>query len=337
MKKVIISALATTIVVCTATTFVSARKQQDKTASENKVSVPLPPKKAAQRDKSASTAVLNPTVPSTMTFCGQAVDLDRTDMFERFDRELTSVVYTHANTLLSIKRANKYFPVMAPILKEYGVPLDVLYLACVESYLNPRAYSGAKAAGIWQFISSAAKEFGLEVGDEVDERYNLEKATAAACRYLKKAYNKYGDWPTAMASYNAGHGRISGELDKQLVDKGYDLYLNDETSRYVFRIMAMKAVMENPQVFGFELRPNQLYQNATCDIVTVDGKVDSWPQWAKDHGITYAQLRDENPWIRAKSLTNKAGKTYKVRVPRKSELKRSTAKHYIYNHNWVIK
>lgn len=282
------------------------------------------------------STVVNPSVPKSFEFCGQTIDLDRVDMFERFDRELTSLVYGHGNTLLTLKRANKYFPQMAPILKKNGVPLDVLYLACVESTLNPRAYSSAKAAGIWQFIPSAAKQYGLEVSDEVDERYHPVKATEAACRYLKQAYNKYHDWPTAMASYNGGQGRISSELDKQDVDNSFDLYLTDETSRYVFRIMAMKAIMEQPRTFGFELTPDQLYYAPKCDVVEVCGPVSDWPAWASEHGITYAQLREENPWIRTKSLTNKTGKTYQVRVPRKSELKRSSAGHQIYNHNWVM-
>lgn len=286
--------------------------------------------------ESAFSPVINPTVPKSMEFCGKKLDLTRIDMFERFDRELTSLVYGHSNTLLTIKRANKYFPVMAPILKKNDVPLDVLYLACVESYLSPRAYSGAHAAGMWQFIESAAKEHGLEVNDEVDERYNLEKATEAACRYLKNAYNKYGDWATAMASYNGGQGRLSTELNKQLVDNSFDLYLTEETSRYVFRIMATKAVMENPRQLGFQLTPEQLYLPVECDIIEVSGPVESWPQWAKDRGITYSQLREENPWIRSKSLTNKKGKTYRVRVPQKDSLHRKDARKHIYNHNWVL-
>ena len=190
------------------------------------------------------SSVVNPDIPSSMMFCGKKVDLDRVDMFERFDRELTSLAYGHGNTLLTIKRANKYFPEMAPILRSNGVPEDMLYLACVESYLSPRAYSPAKAAGVWQFIPSTARQYGLEVSDEVDERYNLEKATAAACCYLKNAYKRYGDWATVMASYNGGMGRITSELEKQLADNSFDLYLTEETSRYVFRIMAMKAIME---------------------------------------------------------------------------------------------
>jgi hypothetical protein len=282
--------------------------------------------------------IVNPSIPKSMQFCGKTVDLDRVDMFERLDRELTALMYGHGNTLLTIKRANKYFPVIVPILKENGVPTDVAYLACVESYLNQRAYSGAKAAGMWQFIASAATQYGLEVSDEVDERYNLEKATAAACRYLKSAYAKYGNWESAMASYNGGQGRISSELSKQQVSSSFDLYLTDETSRYVFRIMAMKAILDNPKTFGFHLTEQQLYQPVECEIVEVCDSVSSWVDWAKEHNITYAQLREENPWIRSQSLTNKSGKTYQVRVPKAESMRRSTRKqHHVYNDNWVKK
>lgn len=279
--------------------------------------------------------VISPDIPGAMTFCNKRVDLDRMDMAERLDRELTSLIYGHTNTLLLLKRANRYFPVIMPILRQSGVPDDLVYLACVESTLNPRAYSGAGAGGIWQFISSAAKEYGLEVSDEVDQRYDLPLATAAAVKYLKKAYNKYGDWPTAMASYNAGMGRISSSLDSQLADNSFDLYLNDETSRYVFRIMAMKAIFEQPSAFGFHLKASQLYQPIECDTVAVSTAVDSWPQWAKDHGADYARLREANPWIRASKLTNKAGKTYKVAVPRKNANMRSKVKPKTYNRHWV--
>jgi hypothetical protein len=291
----------------------------------------------SEHNNQGYVTIINPTIPKSMQFCGETVDLDRVDMFERLDRELTALLYGHGNTLLTIKRANKYFPVIVPILKENGVPMDVAYLACVESYLNQRAYSGAKAAGIWQFIASAATQYGLEVSDEVDERYNLEKATAAACRYLKSAYAKYGNWESAMASYNGGQGRISSELSKQQVSSSFDLYLTDETSRYVFRIMAMKAILDNPKTFGFHLTEQQLYQPVDCEVVEVSDSVASWVDWAKEHGITYAQLREENPWIRAQTLTNKSGKMYKVRVPKAGSLKRTSRKSHVYNNNWVKK
>lgn len=279
--------------------------------------------------------VENPQTPASMTFAGEKVDFDRIDMYERLDRELTSLAYTHGNTLLMIKRANRFFPILAPILKKNGIPLDMLYLACVESTLNTRAYSPAKAAGLWQFMASTAKQYGLEVNDYVDERYNIEKATEAACRYLKKAYAQYGNWESVAASYNGGMTRISTELDKQQVSSAYDLYLVEETTRYPFRIMASKLIMENPAKYGFRLSADQLYQPIECTEVTVSEPVEDWPSWAQEHGITFAQLREVNPWIRAKSLPNKTGKSYTVKIPKQTSLYRSKIKLKTYNPNWI--
>ena len=282
-------------------------------------------------------AVRNPKVPQKVTFADATVDLDRIDMFERLDRELTSMAYTHGNTLLTIKRANRYFPEMAPILKEEGVPLDLLYLACIESTLNNRALSPAKAAGFWQFMPSTAKEYGLEVSDTVDERYDVAKSTRAACRYLKSAYKKYGNWESAAASYNGGQGRISSELASQKAQTAYDLWLVDETSRYMFRLLAMKMIMEDPAAYGFILSADQLYQPLEYDTYQVNTSVSDWPTWAKEHGTNYLALREHNPWIRAKSLTNKSGKTYTVRIPTEKSMKRSTLKTKTYNKKWVNK
>ena len=282
-------------------------------------------------------AVRNPKVPQKVTFADATVDLDRIDMFERLARELTSMAYTHGNTLLTIKRANRYFPEMAPILKEEGVPLDLLYLACIESTLNNRALSPAKAAGFWQFMPSTAKEYGLEVSDTVDERYDVAKSTRAACRYLKSAYKKYGNWESAAASYNGGQGRISSELASQKAQTAYDLWLVDETSRYMFRLLAMKMIMEDPAAYGFILSADQLYQPLEYDTYQVNTSVSDWPTWAKEHGTNYLTLREHNPWIRAKSLTNKSGKTYTVRIPTEKSMKRSTLKTKTYNKKWVNK
>ena len=279
--------------------------------------------------------VVNPEIPAKVTFAGNTVSLDRDDMYERLDRELTSMAYTHGNTLLTIKRANRYFPVMAPILKRNGVPLDMLYLACIESTLNPRALSHAGAAGFWQLMPATAKEFGLEVNNYVDERYNLEKATEAACRYLKRAYSRYGNWESVAASYNGGMARISRELQAQGQNTAYNLYLTDETSRYMFRLLAMKLIMTRPADYGFSLKANQLYRAAECTPVKVNGPVDDWQQWAIDHGTTYMALRDHNPWIRAKSLPNKTGKTYTVMVPKPGAQMRSRQKPTVYDRNWV--
>lgn len=311
----------------------SCAQQASSTAT---VAADAPPSAATPLGEFAR--VHNPVIPASIDFCGSKVDLDLTDYFERIDRELTSLTYTHGTTLLMIKRANRYFPRIAPILKQNGIPQDLLYLACVESSLNPWALSPAKAAGMWQFLASTAKEYGLEVGDEVDERYHIEKATRAACRYFKKALGRYsGDWPSVMASYNAGMSRISGQLTDQDAAGALDLWLVDETMRYPFRIMAMKMIMENPGQYGFVLTADQLYQPREVDEVDVSGPVESWAAWAADHGTTYKLLREENPWIRAPKLTNKAGKTYTVRVPRKKSGRRSTAPVKVYNEAWIVK
>lgn len=279
--------------------------------------------------------IINPRIPKTLQFAGQKIDLDRTDRWERLDRELTSMAYTHGNTLLAIKRANRYFPLLAPILKKNGIPSDMIYLAVIESTLNPRALSPAKAGGLWQFMPSTAKEYGLEVNEYVDERYDPVKATEAACRYLKKSYAKYGNWESVAASYNGGQARITNELAAQQVGTAYDLYLADETMRYMFRLLAMKQIMENPKDYGFRLAADQLYQPLEYSTVEVSTPVEDWPSWAKARGIDYMTLRENNPWIRAKSLPNKTGKTYTVKIPTKDSMSRSRQKKSVYNPAWV--
>jgi hypothetical protein len=280
-------------------------------------------------------AVVSPRVPAKVTFADQTYSFNRIDMYERLDRELVAMSYAHSNTILMIKRANRLFPELVPILKRNGVPVDLVYLACIESSLNQRAYSGAKAAGLWQFMPSTARQYGLEVNDYVDERYNLEKATEAACKYLKDAHSKYGNWESAAAAYNAGSGRISKELDSQMAQSAMDLYLVDETSRYMFRLLAAKLIMEHPSEYGIYLTADQLYTPMSYDVVEVSTSVDDWPTWAKQHDITFYQLKEANLWIRDKSLPNKTGKTYKVRIPRKDSLYRSTADKTVYYSKWI--
>ena len=279
--------------------------------------------------------VYNPQVPRSMEFCGQKVDLDPAYMFERMDRELTALSYTHGSTLLTLKRANRYFPLMAPILKENGIPSDMLYLACVESTLDPTIVSPAKAAGLWQFMPDTGRQYGLEVNDYVDERYHPVKSTVAACKYLRDAYRKYGSWEAVASSYNAGMGRISRELEAQQVGSSFDLWLVSETTRYPFRILATKLIFEDPAQYGFHLKADQLYQPLAYETIEVTGPVDDWSAWAVDHGITYRDLREANPWIRAKSLPNKEGRTYQVAVPTKEANVRSKMKYHTYNPNWI--
>ncbi|MDE7335556.1 MAG: lytic transglycosylase domain-containing protein, partial [Muribaculaceae bacterium] len=244
-------------------------------------------------------------------------------------------VYTHGNTLLTIKRANRYFPQLVKALKKHGVHEDYIYMACIESYLNPIARSAAGAAGIWQFMPATAKQYGLEVNDEVDERYDLEKETAAACRYIKSAYQKYGNWESVASSYNGGTARITKELEAQQVNSAFDLWLTDETRRYPLRMIAMKLIMENPRKYGFILTDNQLYQPHRYTEEVVSGPVEDWPTWAQSRGIDYATLREYNPWIRAKKLTNKTGKSYTVRIPKPESLSRSKQGYTTYNPNWT--
>ena len=278
----------------------------------------------------------SPDIPASVTFAGEKVSFDRLDMAERLDRELTSVIYGQTTTELCFKRANRSFPALSKILKEQGVPLDFLYLAVTESSMDYNAYSSARAAGLWQFLAGTGRDYGLEVNDEVDERYDPEKSTVAACKYLKAAYKKYGHWPTVAASYNAGMQRISNEMSSQKVDNSFDLYLVQETSRYVFRIIAYKLVMESPKRYGYRFSRKNLWQPVAYTTVDVTGSVPSWIDWARSKGLTYAQLREANPWIRSTRLTNSAGKTYKVRIPKKDELYRSKRKFTVYNKDWVV-
>lgn len=263
--------------------------------------------------------VTSPSVPDKITFAGQAIDLLRYDHRERMDRELMSFTYMHSTTMLMVKRANRYFPVIEPILKANGLPDDFKYLAVIESNLNPLAKSPAGAAGLWQFMPATGREFGLEVNSNIDERYHIEKETKAACKYLKDAYQKYGNWLCVAAAYNAGQGRISTQLQKQMVDQAVDLWLVEETSRYMFRLLAAKAVISNPQQYGFLLKREHLYPPIPYTEVTVTTGIGNLAQFAKDKGITYAQLKDANPWLRDTSLMNKSGRTYILKYRHKPE------------------
>jgi len=274
-------------------------------------------------------------IPGSVEFCGKQISLERYDMRERYDREQLAFMYMHSSSLQLIKRANRFFPIIEPLLKANGVPDDFKYLAAVESMLDTRALSPAKAAGIWQFMEATGRRYGLEINNEIDERYHVEKATVAACKYLKEAYRRYGDWATVAASYNAGMGRINSEQDKQSVSSSFDMLLVDETSRYVFRILAAKRFLENPQKFGFFLKKEHLYHNIRTDDVKVTGPVADWAEWAKQQGTTYNHLKDFNVWLRDRSLVNRARKTYIISIPRKEDLNFDVRKIKVHNKNWV--
>lgn len=280
--------------------------------------------------------VTPPTVPAQVTFDGETIDLRRYDRRERMDREMMAFTYMHSTTMLLIKRANRYFPIIEPILKANGIPDDFKYLMVIESNLNNIARSPAGAAGLWQFMPATGREFGLEVNENVDERYNIEKATVAACKYFKQAYAKYGDWMAVSAAYNAGQARISSQLERQLASHAMDLWLVEETSRYMFRLLAAKEIFSNPERYGFLLKREHLYPQIPYKKVTVNTPIDNLSDFAKKQGITYAQLRDANPWLRETSLKNKSGKTYVLLIPTQEGMYYDPKKTVPYNTNWVI-
>lgn len=251
------------------------------------------------------------------TFCGEKFPMDNWDVRQRLDAELLRNVYFHSQTILAIKRANAIFPIIEPIMKAEGVPADLKYLAVAESALS-NAVSPAGARGVWQFMKDAAAGYNLEVNTEVDERYHLEKATKAACKYLKKEKERLGSWVLAAAAYNGGPSRIAEEMSRQRAKTFFDLNLAaDETMRYPFRIVAIKEVMENPADYDYEIEKDHLYPAINeYKTVEVKGPVASWGDFAAEHGTSYRMLKLYNPWLIDSKLTNKEGKTYQIRVPK---------------------
>jgi len=258
--------------------------------------------------------VFSLTLPSQLTFCGEPVPMDRIDVRERLDRELLVNTYWQSNTLLAHKRANRWFPLIESILRREGVPDDMKYLALVESNFT-NVVSPAGATGYWQFMKETGQNHGLEVNGEVDERYNVEKSTVAACKYLKTAYKKYGSWALAAASYNLGLGGIDKQLGRQKKEDYFDLLLPEETSRYVFRILAMKEIIREPERYGFHLRNRDLYPPYKTRSLEVKGPIEDIAAFALRHNTDYKTVKLLNPWLRDTKLTNKEGKTYAILLP----------------------
>lgn len=252
--------------------------------------------------------------PTEVDFAGEKAPLQIADVKERFDRELLVNANLHSSIILIMKRANRAFPVIEPILKQYGVPDDFKYLAVIESALmNAVSPSGAK--GVWQFMPDTAKEKGMEVNDGVDERYHLKKATEAACKYLLQAKEKFGNWTLAAASYNGGMTGVNNKIAEQKVTDYYDLLLTDETSRYVFRILALKEIMKNPTLYGFDVAKHELYDNIPTKTIEVDSSITDLATFAKSQGINYKILKIHNPWLRDKKLSNPTKKKYQLEIP----------------------
>ena len=275
-------------------------------------------------------------IPERMTFAGEETIFDRYDKRERMDRELNSFTYFHSTTMLLFKRANRLFPIIEPILKSGGVPDDLKYLAVIESSLDWRAVSPARAAGLWQFLQTTGREHGLEIRTDVDERYHVEKSTVAATKYLKDAYRKYGSWSAAAMAYNGGQGRITNELRNQRADEALDLWLVEETTRYYYRMLAIKQIFEHPQQYGYVIKPEHLYKPMTFKKINTTSTIPDLVAFAKENNISYAQLKDFNSWLRSDKLNNASGKSYTILIPTKDDLYyKSGDKPKVHNPVWV--
>lgn len=263
---------------------------------------------------SARPLYLQPHVPKELAFAGERIPLEKVDVWESLDRELCVNGNWHSQMLQILKKAPRYFPIIEPILKREGVPEDFKYLAVAESNLNELAYSPSHAAGIWQFLEGTAKDYGLEVNEYVDERYHLEASTHAACAFLKDSYRQFGSWAMAAASYNMGRAGLQRVADSQYEGGYYNLHLNVQTGRYFYRLLAFKLIMEQPLLYGFYLQKEELYAPYECDELQVDTAISDLARFARQQGGNYKTLRLANPWLRAKELPAKEGKTYTIRM-----------------------
>lgn len=253
-------------------------------------------------------------LPNNLNLAGERVPIEIEDVKERMDRELLVNTYWQSNGLLLLKRAHKYFPILEPLLKKYGIPDDFKYLALAESgFIDETSTAGA--AGIWHFMKKTGKEYGLEINKNVDERYHIEKSTKVAAAYLKKAKERFGSWTLAAAAYNAGNYGIAKRLETQQVTSYYDALLPDETERYVFRILALKEVISNPKKYGFVFDENDLYTLEKTKEIKVDSAITNIASFAKNFGLNYKELKKHNPWLRENHLNNKSKKNYLIKIP----------------------
>ena len=260
-------------------------------------------------------SIFSISIPEQLSFAGENVPLDHFDVREALDQEILVNTYWQSKTLLYLKRANKYFPEIERILKENDIPDDFKYLALAESDLK-NAVSPSGAVGMWQLLKGTAKDYGLEVNNEVDERYHFQKSTEVACEFLKDSYEKFGSWSMAAASYNVGRRGLTKQVNRQKQNNYYDLLLNEETGRYVYRVLAIKMILENPDEFGFHVRKQDMYLEIPTYEVEVDSAVTDFADFAQKFSINYKVLKYFNPWLRESYLTNKSGKKYYIRIPK---------------------
>lgn len=281
-----------------------------------------------QENITGNYAVYAFPVPENVSFAGEKIPVENFDVKESLDKEILKVAYWHSELFLYLKRANRYFPMIEKILKENGVPDDFKYLAVAESGLE-NVVSPAGARGVWQFLKSTGKQYKLEITNEIDERYNLEKSTKAACNYLKNSYKTYKDWALVAASYNVGQGNLNKQIKKQQVHSYYDLLLNQETARYLYRTVALKLILSNPKNYGFRFRKQDLYPEIQTYNAVIDSSVSNITKLAKHFGTNYKMLKYFNPWLRKNKLTNPKKKVYVLKIPKKG----ARNKNYFKNTN----
>ncbi len=256
-----------------------------------------------------------PHVPSSIDFCGENVPLDRWEVREKLDRELLVNTYLHGSQLYILKLAGRYFPIIEERLKANGIPPDLKYVCVAESALQQNAWSSVGAASFWQFMKDTGPRYGLEINDEVDERFNVVKATDAACQYFKEAYSKFGSWTAAAASYNCGMAGFAKQAEFQQSNNYYDLIFPEETNRYVFRIVALKHLLSNAKKYGMMIEEGDEYKPLKARTVLVDKSITNLTEFAVANGTTYKMLKIYNPWLRDRKLTVKPGKTYEIQLP----------------------
>ena len=301
MKKLSITAIVLASLAIAGEIFIYASQKEDSEAIQ-------------QRAIMTDYRVYAPVIPDTMTFAGEKVPLDLYYVREALDNELIINMYRQSSTVLYFKRANRYFPVIEPILEKNGIPEDFKYLCVIESGLT-NATSPAKAQGFWQFIPSTGSKYGLLVNDEIDMRNDLEASTEAACKYLRSLYDRFHSWSAAAAAYNCGENGLGRRMSSQDESSYYDIRLNSETARYVYRILAMKLIMQHPRQYGYHLRHCDLYPPIPTRTVTLSGQNVDLYKFAKSNGTSYKMLRDLNPWLQTDNLKNKANKNYTVKLP----------------------
>lgn len=307
MRNIVLSTLALILTIIIVSLFIYSSEKTDITD------------KTYQEAFRDNYKIFTPEVPNKINFAGESAPLDLIYVAEKLDREFLINTYWHNSTILLIKRSNRWFPIIEPILEKNNIPNDFKFLALIESGLM-NVKSPAGAAGYWQFLEKTGREYGLEVNKEIDERYHVEKATQAACDYLNNSYEEFQDWTLVAAAYNAGKKRIRDAITKQETNNYYDLYLNEETSRYLYRILAIKTIYEHPTKYGFYLREADLYPEIPTTNIEVNSTVPDLIQFAKNQNINYRVLKEFNPWLKSDKLPDESGLTYFIKIPKEGYL-----------------